>query len=57
MFDKKMKMYMSDNELYILIAALIDMKNNLHAQGRYMDCVDEILLKIIEPKKKKVKIA
>ena len=57
MFDKKMKMYMSVDEQTILIAALIDMKNNLHAQGRYTDCVDEILLKIIEPKKKKVKIA
>lgn len=57
MFYKKMKMYMSDNEQSILIAALIDMKNTLHSQGRYTDCVDEILLKIIEPKKSKVKIA
>ena len=57
MFNKKIQMYMSDSEQSILLAALIDMKNNLHAQGRYTDCVDEILLKIIEPKKRKVKIA
>lgn len=56
MFDKKIQMYMTDNEQSILIAALIDMKNNLHAQGRYTDCIDEIPLKIIEPKKRKVKI-
>ncbi len=57
MFNKKIQMYISDNEKSILIAALIDMKNNLHAQGRYTDCVEEIILKIIEPKKRKVKIA
>lgn len=57
MFNKKIQMYMSDSEQSILLAALIDMKNNLHAQGRYTDCVDEILLKVIEPKKRKVKIA
>ena len=43
MFNKKIQMYMSDSEQSILLAALIDMKNNLHAQGRYTDCVDEIL--------------
>lgn len=57
MFEKKIQMYITDSEQSILLAALIDMKNSLHAQGRYTDCVDEILLKIIEPKKRKVKIA
>lgn len=57
MFEKKIQMYISDNEQSILLAALIGMKNSLHAQGRYTDCIDEILLKVIEPKKRKVKIA
>ncbi len=57
MFNKKIQMYMSDSEQFILLAALVDMKNSLHEQGRYTDCVDEILLKIIQPKKRKVKIA
>jgi len=57
MFNKKIQMYMSDSEQSILLAALVDMKNSLHEQGRYTDCVDEILLKIIQPKKRKVKIA
>jgi len=57
MFNKKIQMYMSDSEQSILLAALVDMKKSLHEQGRYTDCVDEILLKIIQPKKRKVKIA
>ena len=56
MFEKKMQMYITDNEQAILAAALIDMKNELHQQGRYTDCVDEILMKVVEPKRRRVKI-
>ena len=56
MFDKKVQMYITDNEQAILAAALIDMKNELHQQGRYTDCVDEILVKVVEPKRRRVKI-
>ena len=56
MFEKKVQMYITDNEQAILATALIDMKNELHYQGRYTDCVDELLIKVIEPKKKRVKI-
>lgn len=30
-----------------------DKKNSFHAQGRYIDCIDDIFLKVIEPKKGK----
>ena len=56
MFEKKVQMYITDNEQAILAAALIDMKNELHQQGRYTDCVDEILMKVFEPKRRRVKI-
>ena len=56
MFEKKMQMYITDNEQAILATALIDMKNELHQQGRYTDCVDEILMKVVEPKRRRVKI-
>lgn len=56
MFEKRIQMYITDNEQAILAAALIDMKNELHQQGRYTDCVDEILMKVIEPKRRKVKM-
>ena len=32
MFEKKVQMYITDNEQAILAAALIDMKNELHQQ-------------------------
>lgn len=57
MFEKKIQMYITDREQSILLAALIDMKNRLHAQGKYTDCIDEILMKVVEPKKRKVKSA
>lgn len=56
MFEKKVQMHITDNEQAILVAALIDMKNELHQQGRYTDCVDEILIKVIEPKRRTVKV-
>ena len=56
MFEKKVQMYITHNEQAILAAALIDMKNELHQQGRYTDCVDEILMKVFEPKRRRVKI-
>lgn len=56
MFEKKVQMYITDNEQAILAAALIDMKNELHQQGRYKDCVDEILMKVVKPKRRRVKI-
>lgn len=56
MFEKKVQMYITHNEQAILAAALIDMKNELHQQGRYTDCVDEILVKVVEAKRRRVKI-
>ena len=35
---------------------LIELKNNLAAQGRYTDAVDDVLCKVLEAKKKKLKI-
>ena len=35
---------------------LIALKNNLAAQGRYTDAVDDVLCKVLEAKKKKLKI-
>ena len=35
---------------------LTEMRNNLIANGKYTDAVDEVLLKIIDAKQKKFKI-
>ena len=47
MFDKKRYLYLSDDELNVLMHSLIRLKNALTKQGRYADCVDELILKVI----------
>ena len=39
-----------------VIQSLIELKNNLAAQGRYTDAVDDVLCKVLGAKKKKLKI-
>lgn len=48
MFSKKRYLYLSNEELSILLHSLIRLKNSLIHQGRYADCVDELILKVIE---------
>lgn len=50
MFSKKRYLYLSNEELSILLRSLIRLKNSLIQQGRYTDCVDELLLKVINSK-------
>lgn len=46
MFSKKRYLYLSNDELNILLRSLIKLKNTLIQQGRYTDCVDELILKV-----------
>ena len=43
-------------EEYEIINSLNELRNRLIADGRYTDAVDELLLKIINAKKKKFKV-
>lgn len=52
---KKVYMYLDNEEKNLLMTALIDLKNDLLQQNRYTDCVDELILKLFECKKKKIK--
>ena len=45
-----------DNEYSLIIKSLNDLRNELIAQGRYTDIVDDMLVKFIGAKKKKFKI-
>ena len=56
MREKKYHLYLTANEQSKVIQSLIDLKNNLKAQGRYTDAVDDVLLKVLSAKKKKLKI-
>ena len=48
--------YLNEEERSPVIQSLIALKNNLAAQGRYTDAVDDVLCKVLEAKKKKLKI-
>lgn len=56
MIEKKYHLYLTADEQSKVIQSLIDLKNNLIAQGRYTDAVDDVLLKVLSAKKKKLKI-
>ena len=56
MREKKYHLYLTADEQSKVIQSLIDLNNNLIAQGRYTDAVDDVLLKVLSAKKKKLKI-
>ena len=56
MREKKYHIYLTDDEQSRVIQSLVNLKNNLIAQGSYTDAVDDVLLKVLSAKKKKLKI-
>lgn len=56
MREQKYHIYLNKEEHDRVIHSLISLKNNLLAQGRYTDAVDDVLCKVLEAKKKKLKI-
>ena len=56
MREKKYHLYLTADEQSKVIQSLIDLKNNLIAQGRYTDAVDDVLFKVLSAKNKKLKI-
>ena len=56
MREKKYHIYLTDDEQSRVIQSLINLKNNLIAQGRYTDGVDDVLCKVMSSKKRKLKI-
>lgn len=56
MIMKKYYIVFDEYERGIIINALNDKRNALIKEGRYTDAVDEVLLKVINAKKKRFKI-
>ncbi len=52
----KYHLALTDNEYSLIIKSLNDLRNELIAQGRFPDAVDDVLVKFIGAKKKKFKI-
>ncbi len=53
MKDSQFHIYLDDEEYGQVLQALIALKNNLIAQGRYTDAVDDVLIKFTKARKKK----
>ncbi len=53
---EKFNIVLDDYERRIIVNSLNQMRNQLKAEGRYTDAVDELLLKLINAKPKKFKI-
>ena len=58
LFNREKKYYLSLNqdEYRLCIECLIDINNNLIKQVKYTDAVDDILIKLLNSKAKKVSI-
>ena len=52
----KYHLALTDSEYSLIIKSLSDLRNELIAQGRYTDAVDDVLVKFIGAKKKNFKI-
>ena len=53
---EKYYIVLNEYERRMIINSLNELRNRLIADGRYTEAVDEILLKIINAKKKKFKV-
>ena len=47
---------MDSDERRILLESLVELKNQLIRQGRYTDCVDEIIIRLVDAPIKKIKV-
>ena len=56
MRDKTYHIYLDSPERKLLIHSLVELKNQLIQQGRYTDCIDELIFKVINSPSKRMKI-
>lgn len=52
--SKKHYLYLNESEHSIIIKSLVQMKNKLTQQGRFTDCVDDLLMKVIAAPVKRI---
>ena len=56
MREKFNHLYLDSHERKLLVHSLVELKNQLIQQGRYTDCVDELIFKVINAPSKRMKI-
>lgn len=53
---QKRYLYLDDEEISVMLQSLIRLKNTLIREGRYTDCVHELIVKVMEAPTRKIKI-
>ena len=56
MKEKKNNIALDDFERRVVVYCMNEMRNKLIGDGKYTDALDEVLLKIIRSKQKKLKV-
>ena len=56
MKDKTTPLYVDSHERKLILHSLVEMKNALIRQGRYTECIDELIFKVANAPVKKMKI-
>jgi len=56
MRDKKSHIYLDSHERSVLLHSLVELKNQLLQQGRYTDCVDELIFKVTAARVKRIRV-
>ena len=54
MLKKRHYLYLDEIEHRVLIRSLVQMKNRLLLEGRFTDCVDELILKVLSAPLKRI---
>ena len=56
MKNPKYHIYLTNEERSEVLKSLIDLKNEMIAQGKYTDVLDEIIVKLYKARKKNIKV-
>ena len=56
MREQKYHIYLDSHERKLLIHSLVELKNQIIQQGRYTDCIDELIFKVINAPTERMKI-
>ena len=56
MKEKKYYIALDDFERRVVVNCMNEMRNKLIAEGKYTDALDEVLIKVIHSKQKKLKV-
>ena len=56
MRNPKYHLYLTQDERRMIVGSLIELRNRIISEGRYTDVIDELLVKFINAKGKRIKV-